>query len=353
MSNDELRLVKYLEKNWKDGNLVGIEGFRGLPGGYSKRTFAFDAVLDRAGDRTWLPLILRMDTEPVSAIMQNSREREHKLLNRLAEYTNVPVPRSYLAEMDLVHFGQPAMVLERVRGCTEASSLFKEGADPANARSIARQLCEKLAALHTADLEQLNHDGLFDDPRGAGISANSWDGYIASTLEYYLRNYSEIDFDALPVFYDSFLHMRRNKPRRLPLALLHGELNPANIIFDGGDLLSIVDWESAHVGDPREDLGWFRFIDSTSGTRFFEAVDHPGGFLGYYNSLTGFDISTAELDYFQIFAYHYAGAQPIASIKRRLTGQHRRLLQMYLMQVVVGGTMAITQLLGYPSTVLA
>ena len=343
------RVYQYLISRWSDGQLTAIEDFEVLLGGYSKDTFKFDAVFDRGGQSHRSPLILRRDAPPPTAILNNSREREHVLLNRLREHTKVKVPRSYFAELDPGPFERPAMIIERILGCTEPTSLFKSAATAAEAESVARQLCEQLAALHTTDARLLNGDGLFNDPKGVGIRCDTWDHYLDTMIAYFIKHYEEIDFDVLPVLYDSYLHLRRNKPRPLPLAIVHGELNPSNLVFQDGKLLSIVDWENAHLGDPREDLGWFRFMEATSGTNFFHSINYPGGFLGYYNHLTGYDITPEELNYFQIFGFNNVADQAIASIKRRCTGQHKELLHLYLLRIVIGGTMAFTQLLGYPA----
>lgn len=343
------RVYQYLISRWSDGQLTAIEDFEVLLGGYSKDTFKFDAIFDRDGQSHRSHLILRRDTPPATALLSNSRVREHILLNRLREHTQVKVPRSYFAELDPGPFERPAMIIERILGCTEPTSLFKSAATAAEAESIARQLCEQLAALHTTDARLLNADGLFNDPKGADINCDTWDHYIDTMVAYFIKHYEQIDFDVLPVLYDSYLHLRRNKPRPLPLAVVHGELNPSNLVFQDGKLLSIVDWENAHLGDPREDLGWFRFMEATSGTNFFHSINYPGGFLGYYNHLTGYDITPEELNYFQIFGFNNVADQAIASIKRRLTGQHKELLQLYLLRIVIGGTMAFTQLLGYPA----
>lgn len=341
-------LNDYLRKQWPDCEEVSIEGLRDVPGGYSKRTYSFDARLTKKGGETSvMPLILRIDNDPRWAIMRNSRQREHEVLGRLRAFSQIPVPRSYFVEMDPVVFGQPAMIIERISGNNEATALFKNPDRAKEAESVARDLCEKLAMLHTLDLAKINHDGLYDDPDGVGNISGGYDNYIQGMLEYFIRNYRELDFDAIPVFYDAYLHMRRNKPRPLRLSLLHGELNSANLIFENGKLNAIIDWELARVGDPREDLGWFRFIDAAGGTNFFNSIDHPGGFLGYYNQLTGFDVSPEELNYFQVFGYSAISMHPVSAIKRRVQGLHNKLLHMYLIQVVIGGTAAFTNLLGY------
>ena len=112
------RVYQYLISRWSDGQLTAIEDFEVLLGGYSKDTFKFDAIFERDGQSLRSPLILRRDTPPVTAILNNSRQREHTLLNRLREHTKVRVPRSYFAELDPAPFGRPAMIIERVLGCT-------------------------------------------------------------------------------------------------------------------------------------------------------------------------------------------------------------------------------------------
>ena len=138
-------------------------------------------------------------------------------------------------------------------------------------------------------------------------------------------------------------------PRKLPLVLVHGELNPSNLVFKDGNLLAVIDWENAHIGDPREDLGWFRFMDAATGTNFFNSINYPGGFLGYYNHLTGYDITPEELNYFQVFAFNNVVGQGIAAIKRRIRGEHQEILHLYLLRIVIDGMMAFTKLLGYPA----
>lgn len=343
------RVYQYLMSRWSEGRLTAIENFGVVLGGYSKDTYKFDAMYERDGQSFRSPLILRRDTPTKTAIFNNSREREHLLLNRLREHTKIKVPKSYFAELDPGQFERPAMIIERIVGCTEPTSLFKSAATAAAAESIARQLCEQIAALHTTPIGRLNEGNLFNDPKGVGAQTDSWDQYLESMINYFIKHYDQIDFDALPVLYDSYLHLRRNRPRPLPMALVHGDLNPSNLVFKDGDLLAVIDWENAHIGDPREDLGWFRFMDATSGTNFFKSINYPGGFLGYYNHLTGYDICPEELDYFEVFGFNNVVGQGIAAIKRRIHGEHEELLHLYLLRIVIGGMMAFTQLLGYPA----
>ncbi len=347
MQSLESRLGNYIAGKWPHYRSISIKDFRDLPGGYSKFTYQFDAHAVGDGVTEVFPLILRRDPPRQTALLQNSRLLEHLLLTRLRAHTRVPVPVSHLVEMDPEVFGEPAMILERVAGLTTPTSLFRASETTAEAAQVARDLCEKLAALHTADLQVLNSDGKFSDPRGVGVVTGSWDSYMDSTLNYLIDNYKNINFDTFPVLYDAFLHMRRNKPAAMPLAMLHGELNPFNTISRDGKVAAIIDWENAHVGDPREDLAWFLLQESLVGTRFFSSVEHPGGFLGYYNELTGFNVKMEEISYFQLFAFVQATAQPFEAIKRTLASPEKEIQLVYMVLPIAASITLFTHLLGY------
>ena len=80
--------------------------------------------------------------------------------------------------------------------------------------------------------------------------------------------------------------------RKYP-AELAGDLYPDGTVF-GHECAGIVTAvgprvQNARIGDPREDLGWMTTMDILSNT---DVRAHPvdeGGFLAYYNKLTGLD----------------------------------------------------------------
>lgn len=54
-------------------------------------------------------------------------------------------------------------------------------------------------------------------------------------------------------------------PPANPLTLVHGDIWPGNVIWHGGQVSGLIDWEDAYLGDPLEDLGvtrldtWWQF----------------------------------------------------------------------------------------------
>jgi aminoglycoside phosphotransferase (APT) family kinase protein len=245
-------------------------------------------------------------------------------------------------------FGEPAMVIERMPGSGHTSDLFNGGMHADQVDDVVRHLCELMAELHQTDIDKLNVDGQLSDPRGVGIDTTSWDTYMDSTFEYYISSYPQMAYDPTAmVILDAALTLRRNKPRPLPLALVHGDFNPANFLYENGRVTALIDWENSRVGDPREDLGWMVAMDNMSNTSVMAHPVDEGGFLAYYNKLTGWDITPEELGYFILFGTCNIAVPVTSALKRRVTKEHEQFLHLYILQPSMATLVAFTQLLGY------
>jgi aminoglycoside phosphotransferase (APT) family kinase protein len=343
------QLADYLRQRIDGAERVDIESLAPIPGGFSRETYRFDARVTRNGVEEVLPLILRMNPPAAQAILVTSRQVEHELIEAVRAHTTIPVSKSYGAEVDPGVFGEEAMVIERMPGSGQTSNLFNGGADSHQVDDVIRHLCELMAQLHMTAIDKLNVGNQLADPRGVGIDVSSWDAYMDSTFEYYISSYPEINYDpSAMVMLDAAQTLRRQKPRPLPLALVHGDFNPANFLFKDGKVTALIDWENARVGDPREDLGWMVAMDNMSNTSVMAHPSDEGGFLAYYNKLTGFDITPQELGYFMLFGTMNIGVPVVAAIKRRVAGEHQQFLPLYMLQPSAASLVAFTQLLAYP-----
>lgn len=330
---------------------VRITDLQPIPGGFSRETFKCDAVATRDGQSINLPLIVRKNPPDIEAILNTSRAVEHRLIEALRSKTKVPVSRSYGFELDAAPFGEPAMVLERASGSGQTSALFNGGADEDQCEDVVRHLCEVLVELHSSDISSIDPDGALVDPRDVGIRASTWDEYMESTFEYYIREYKTIAWDpVMMMLLDSFLTLRRNKPRPMQLAIVHGDFNPANFLYENGKVSALIDWENSRIGDPREDLGWMVLMDILSNTQVMSYPKKEGGFLSYYNQLTGNDITYEELGYFTLFGTANIAVPVHQSVARRIRKEHMLLLPLYLIQSSLPALPAMAQLMGYPGT---
>jgi len=342
------QLAEFLKRQWPDADTISVENFEPIPGGYSRETFRFDARVRRGNNEEIVPLILRRDPPAAVSILPTSRQTEHELIEAVRAHTSIPVSKSYGYELDRSHFGEAAMIIERMPGSGLTSALFNGGADAAQAESVCTHLCELIAELHLADAEKLNVGGKLSDPRNVGVDISSWDRYMETTFEYYLQGYHWGDFEPLPVLMDAYLTLRRARPRPLRLSLVHGDFNPVNFLYGDGRVTALIDWENARIGDPREDLGWMQAMDVLSNTNIMGSVTKEGGFLGYYNKLTGFNVTQDEVNYFCLFGTANIAVPITNALKRRFQKEHMELTPFYIIQPSIVNVLNFAKMLGYP-----
>ena len=345
----EEALAAFVHRTVHGANAVEVHNLVPIAGGFSRETFRFDAHVTTSEGRHVLPMILRKDPPAAASILQTSRKVEHDLIEALRVHTSLPVSRSYGYEMDASVFGECAMVIQRMHGSGQTSNLFNGGDDADQVDDVVRHLCEMMAELHSADVDRLNVDGQMSDPRGVGIDTSSWDAYMDSTFEYYISSYPTFAYDpSAQIVLDAALTLRRHKPRPLRLSLVHGDFNPANFLYEDGKVTALIDWENSRVGDPREDLGWMVAMDQMSDTSVMSHPRDEGGFLAYYNKLTGLGVTQDELNYFVLFGTLNIAVPVSAAIQRRVAKEHHQLLHLYMLQPALATLVGFTRVLGYP-----
>jgi aminoglycoside phosphotransferase (APT) family kinase protein len=347
MMSDQAKILSclqaFLKQDWPDGEVISVNNIAETLGGWSKRMYSVDITVKHEDRYTDIPLILRINAPDNSAILRNSRNLEHILLRRLKQHTSLPVPNSYLVDSSARYFDAEAMLLERLPGNPRITSIPKD-----QLNSVAMHLVELMAQLHTTPLAVLNHDGVLSDPNGWNIETDTWDKYIDTSCSAWKERYGDIAFDTLPIIYDSFHWLQKNKPRPLPLVVVHGELNPNNLLVESGRVAGMIDWERPHVGDPREDLAWFRYFEQAmAGTSLVSSITQEGGYLGYYNKLTGFDVTEEELDYFTIFSHADVSYGPYSSMMRGLAGEHDEVTSVYFLPEPIIAQGIYPKVLGY------
>ena len=139
---------------------------------------------------------------------------------------------------------------------------------------MALSMCEVGASIHGFDVTAL--------PDHVEIPT-SWDDYIDSRIQEW-TDAEKAYADSNPFMRLIASYLRANKPPPAPLTLVHGDFQIANILI-ADDGYYMVDWELAHVGDPREDLGWMMFASVTQPPDVI--AEDPDAFYARYRELTG------------------------------------------------------------------
>jgi aminoglycoside phosphotransferase (APT) family kinase protein len=137
-----------------------------------------------------------------------------------------------------------------------------------------------------------------------------------------------------PVMELAFSWLARHAPAARPLTLVHGDFRNGNLMVAPHGLAAVLDWELAHIGDPREDLGWI----CVNSWRFGASHNPVGGFgsradlLAGYHDAGGQKTSEDELRWFEVlgtlkwgvmclimYSAYATGADP--SVERAMIGR--------------------------------
>ncbi len=95
--------------------------------------------------------------------------------------------------------------------------------------------------------------------------------------------------------------------------------------------MQIVDWEYAHIGDPRIDLGWFQNVAAFSPPDLI-GLD-PAGFCARYREITGSPaevVNPLSVGYFSILAGVRSFGALLGGIAEMARGENHLLTTAYL-----------------------
>jgi aminoglycoside phosphotransferase (APT) family kinase protein len=306
------RLEELLRRHGEPDN-VRVTDVHPIPGGYSLVTMGFTATSSAQTRR----YVLRADPA-AAAISRTDRRTEWDLLQTLTAQGRVPMPAARWFDDGTV-LESPAIVLDFVDG--PQLGAHAATADDAEQRRLAGHLAETLAAVHAT-----GPDGLPD----SCTRAECWDDYVDALIVRWRR------LEADHVERNPFLRyvacwLEAHRPPPAPLTLVHGEFQTGNVMLDARGRMLVIDWEYAHVGDPRIDLGWCQNVAAFNPPDLI-GLD-PVGFCARYCELTGLSaevVNPRTVAYFSILGGANAFGMLLGGIASLARGESSVLTTAYL-----------------------
>lgn len=299
------RLEAFFRCRSPEAAKVEVRDFQRLQGGYSRLTASFEVLIDGEARH----YVVRGDPPAAGSTMVSDREKEWELLSCLTQEGTVDLPPARYFDRDGSELGTPAIISERIfgSGLSAASDRYTAEMLP----GIALQMAELAASIHAIPVDRLPTSL----PRPA-----SWSDYIDGKIAE-IRAIAASHAEPDPFYRYIAAWLDSHRPAPAPLCLVHGDFQSANVVYDLGGKVHAIDWEMAHIGDPREDLGWCKAVE-TFHIPDLVSLDEEG-FCQRYREKTGLSeelVNPATLNYFLILS----AAITLGPVMTSLTQLHTR-----------------------------
>lgn len=277
-------------------DLEGAPTVTQFPGGASNLTYQ----LTYPGRE----LILRRPPAGPLPKSGHDMRREYTVQSKLRPvFPYVPKMVAFCDDHDVL--GVDFYVMEKIRGIILRSDL-PEGMElsPEQARALSTSWVERLVDLHAVDPVAA---GLEDLGRGSG--------YVERQVEGWCKRYEAARTWNVPRFRKVMKWLRENQPADVANVVIHNDWRFDNVVLDPDDpqqIIGVLDWEMATLGDPLMDLGatlayWVEAGDSSVGQAFRRQPSHLPGMLtrqeiiDLYGERSGLDVS--DFRFYQVYGY--------------------------------------------------
>ena len=284
-------------RTWLESNVDGLGDLlevRQFPGGASNLTY-----LLRYPDRD---LILRRPPAGHKAKSAHDMRREFEVQSRLRPVYPY-VPNVLALCTDPAVLGSDFYVMERIEGIILRGDL-PEGMtlSETDARALAFRTFDRLIELHQVDAEAA---GLADLGKGAGYVERQVRGWSDRFRKARTPDVSENE--------DVMAWLADNQPGDVRICVIHNDFRFDNVVLDKQDTLDVVgvlDWEMATLGDPLMDLAgslayWTQADDDEMAQLMRKQPSHLPGMptrrelVDYYCERTG--LSAANWTFYEVF----------------------------------------------------
>lgn len=238
-SQQKQHLTDVLRARFPDDAGVTIQRIKAIPGGFSKQTIFVDLA-----DTRRLPSSVVLRVDKADSPVETTVADEFEIIEAMHR-AGVQVPQPLLLETDKSVLGGAFIVVGRIDG-TAAGDAF----DVFDKRRVfGETLASELAKMHAVPIGAVS-----DRVPGAKIGARERMLGDIDTFEKKWRA-SGIPSITLELAY-GWLRANIDHAESGRRCIVHRDIGCHNLLVKDARLVAILDWETALIGDPAQDIGY-------------------------------------------------------------------------------------------------
>ncbi|HEX5806312.1 MAG TPA: phosphotransferase family protein, partial [Macromonas sp.] len=270
-------LTQWLRERFPGNEALTIKGIKQIPGGFSKHTiFLFLEQAQTLPDT----VVVRLDW--AGSAVGTTVTDEFQVIETLFK-AGVKVPQPFALEASGSVLGGPFLLVSKAEGENPGDAFdVRHGS-----RALALNIARSLARLHTVPV-----DAFSDRVPGA----------LTSNRQSLLRDIEkfEADWRALgkpsASMETAYAWLKRHADQADgPRALIHKDAGCHNMLAQHDQLSVLLDWETASIGHPAQDLGYVAPLM----TQLCDWSD----FMATYVEAGGPEVTQAQVDYYWLWGY--------------------------------------------------
>ncbi len=324
----------YLDQDFEE--LISVDR---LSGGASQETYCIN-IRTATGDK-----VHAMRRSPGGVTVQPTQGQPglatEALLMQCAKANDVPAPEVYYVLTPEDDLGD-GFIMQWIEGEALGARISRSDEFENLRKTLAYECGRVVARIHQIDLDETGLRDKLQELSPAAFIEQTYGRYKAMETPQPM-----IDYTAR--------WLMDNLPENFTPQLVHNDFRNGNFMVTADEIVAVLDWEVAHIGDPMRDLGWI----CVNSWRFGSELP-VGGFGEYedlfrgYSEVSGEAVDPAAVKYWEVFgsfwwavgclgfAEHYRTG-PDKTVERPAVGRRSSECQVDCVNLLIPGEVELVQ----------
>jgi len=321
MAEFKRKLEAWIAKQMPQARNVSITEPEKPGMGLSSETWLFDVIYSENGQNRKLGAVMRSAPRTGGVFPQYELGNQFRIMQILGEKTSIPVARMLWLEEDSSVIGVPFFLMERLDGDVpqdypsyHGSGMYYEST-PELRKKMWWGTLDQLVKIHQLDWQGLGITFL-GEPKNP---ADALDRQLTYWEQYFEWLKDDLDNEHATMS-QTLKWLRENQYEPKQMSLCWGDARIGNTLYSRPerDVLAVMDWEMAFIGDPTADLAWYFTLDKQHsegyGLARLPGTPLPDEIVERYQSLTGWQVE--NLFYNEVLSALRYGGTVIAVMKK-------------------------------------